>query len=537
MKKQIIITLILLSATAYATIVYFKNLNTPGMRTSKVMQVIPDNASLIFEFNNDKGFYDIFNGSKLFVSIVGKQKIADLDTLKDLLLQNPSLEKYFSGQNIFVSVHPSKTDNIGLLVTISSGNGFDSSILEDLSKLPNSGFVVTPLKIPGSQGYTIYINSLKKRFYITSKGDDIFSGSFTKDLVDSSLNHKNKKDGKSFELLSEQQSTNSLANLYINFEQISPLLDQLFQNKNTDILRTLRILPGLATLSLNYRNEALMFNGSTSINQNGTLEYLNLFINQQPVVNHIKDIFPSTTAYSITFGLSDPLKFSSELSTMNSKANLGNEKGKLLNKIKAETGKSFKKDFDNQLGNEFAVVTTRYFEKFAIISVKNGSKIKSILNSVSTMSDENTGQLNYEKLPFFLLGDALESFRRPYFTVIDNYLILANSMSELKSYNDIYINRKFLSKNEQNNQFNNLLTERSNISYFLSLRNVQPILERDLYPSVYQDFKSQEQGLKDFYAASVQLSASDKNFYTNLCLKLNTDSADIKPQIVNQSQQ
>ena len=537
MKKQIIITLILLLATVYATVVYFINLNTPGMRTSKVMQVIPDNAALIFEFNNEKGFYDIFNGNKLFVSIIGKQKLDELDTLKNLLLQNPSLEKYFSGQNIFVSLHPSKTDDIGLMLTISSGNGFDASMLEDLSKLPNSGFVVTPLKIPGGQGYTIYINSLKERFYITSKGDDIFSGSFSKDLIDSSLNHKNKKERKSFELLSEQQSTNSLANLYINFEQISPLLDQSFQNKNTDILKTLRMLSGLATLSLNYRNEALMFNGSTTIKQNEVIGYLNLFINQQPIVNHLKDVFPSTTAYSINFGVSDPLKFTTDLSAFNLKAGFGSEKDKLLNKIKAETGKNFKKDFNNLLANEFAVVTTRYFEKFAIVSVKNGAKVKSLLSSVSTMSDENSGQLNYEKLPFFLLGDALNTFKRPYFTVIDNYLIFANSIGELKSYNDIYINRKFLGKNEQNNQFNNLLAERSNISYFLNLKNIQPILERDLYPTIYQTFRSKEQSLKDFYAVSVQLSAGDKNFYTNICLKLNTDSTDIKSQIITQSQQ
>ena len=36
MKRQIIITVILLITTAFITVIYFKNLNTPGMRTSQV---------------------------------------------------------------------------------------------------------------------------------------------------------------------------------------------------------------------------------------------------------------------------------------------------------------------------------------------------------------------------------------------------------------------------------------------------------------------------------------------------------------------
>ncbi len=49
------------------------------------------------------------------------------------------------------------------------------------------------------------------------------------------------------------------------------------------------------------------------------------------------------------------------------------------------------------------------------------------VTNISKMNDENSGQLNYDKLPFFLLGDAFSIFKRPYFMIIDNYLILANS--------------------------------------------------------------------------------------------------------------
>jgi hypothetical protein len=527
MKKQIIITTILLIATVVVTIVYFKNLNPPGTRTSRVMDAIPD-ASLVFEFNNDQGFYDIFANNKLLAAVIGKQKIGELDTLRTQLLQNPILEQYFTGQSIFISVHPSKTNDIDLLLTISATDGFEPAVIDELAKQPNSGLLITPLHPGGRQGYNIYITALKKIFYVTNNAGNIFSGSFSKELIDQSAVYKSAKNKKSFVLLSEQQNENSMANLYVNYSQLNALFDQLFRNRNTDIFKSFRLLPGLAALTLNYKTDALMFNGSTSIQLDQAASYLNLFANQQPVVNHLKDIFPSTTAYSINFGVSNPLKFGSDLPQWYNKAGLKNEREQLLNKIRAETGTNLQTEFNNLLGNEFAVVTTRYLEKFALVAVKDGSKLKLLMMNISTMKDENSGQLNYDKLPFFLLGDAFSVFRRPYYLIIDNYLILANSSSELASYYDTYINRKFLSKNNQYNQFDNLLAAQSNVAFLLNFKNSEQILKRDLKPDIYNAFQNNDLGWGNFYGASLQLSAADKNFYTNFCMRLNTDTTAIK---------
>jgi hypothetical protein len=387
--------------------------------------------------------------------------------------------------------------------------------------------LVTPFRSGTKQGYNIYINALKKRFYVINKEDNIFSGSFSKELIDQCSAYKSKADKKVFVLLSEQQNANSLANLYVNYQALSPLFEQFFKNKNTDIFKSLKALPGLAALSLNYRSDALMFNGLTNIQPNEPADYLNIFANQQPVINHLKDIFPSSTAYSVNFSISNPVKFGVDLSQWHRVSGLKDEKDKLLKKIKDETGITIKTAFMDLLGNEFAIVTTRYLEKYGIVSVKDGSKLKALLTGLSTMSDENSGQLSYDKLPFFLLGDSFGILKKPYFIVIDNYLILANTTGELASFYDSYINRKFLSKNDQYTQFDNLLAERSNVAFFFQFKNLMQILKTDLYPNIYTVFESNEPGWKNFYAASWQFTAADKNFYTNFCMKLSTDTSNV----------
>jgi hypothetical protein len=525
MKRLIVITLILLAAAIAITVVYFKNLSPPGVRTGQVMHTIPSSATAVFEFNSEKGFYDIFKGNQLLSAVAGKDKLADLDTLRKLLITSPQLEHFFDGQNVFISVHPSNGDDINLLITVPTTNDFKTDALTGLNTQPNSGLLITPVRNTVGITYDVLVKVINKHFYITQKENNIFAGSFSKELIDQSILYRDDKSKNVFVPLPEQQNANALANLYINYSQLSPLLDQIFKNKNTDIFKSFKLLPALAALTLNFKNDALMFSGFTTIQHNHTASYLNLFADQQPVVNHLKEIFPSTTAYTINFAVSDPAKFSAGLSQWHINAGISKDKDELFSKIKAETGVFLKPEFEHLLGNEFAVVTTRYQEKYAIVSVKDGSKLRPIMMNVSTMTNDNVGQVNYDKLPFYLLGDAFSIFRKPYFMIIDNYLILAATASELASYSDTYFNRKFISKTEQYNEFDNLLAERSNVAFFINFKNAQPILKRDLKDAFYDSFENANPGWKSFYAAAYQFSASDKNFYTNLCMRLSvTDS-------------
>jgi hypothetical protein len=150
--------------------------------------------------------------------------------------------------------------------------------------------------------------------------------------------------------------------------------------------------------------------------------------------------------------------------------------------------------------------------------------MSTLLANVSKTINESSGQLSYDKVPFFLLGDAFSIFRHPYYLIIDNYLILANSPGELKSYSDTYLNQKFLSKNAQYQQFDQLLAAQSNVSFLVVFKNTGEIFRRDMDAGYYYSFVNNDPGWKGFYAASWQLTTADKDFYTNFCLRLHTDS-------------
>lgn len=521
MKRLIAITIILLLVTAGVTVVYFKNLNAPGLHAAQTMHNIPDDAALVFEFNNEDSFYDIFHGNKLFSAVIGHEQLGELDTLHQQMFADPTLKRFFNGQNIFISLHPLSKQAIGLLITTAAVKSLNTEDIDQLTVKTHKGLVVTPTAFNGKKGFIIYSSALKKRFYLLNKEDGIYLGSFSKELIDLSAKYIYQKDKKVFMTLPEQQNTSSLANLYINYHNLNPLFGVLFDNRNTDIFKCFKLFPALAALNLNFKSDALLFTGFSNILHDQPSSYLNLFTNQQPIANHLQDIFPSTTAYSTCFAVSDPMKFKSDLSAWYAKAKLQAEKDSLFTKVKSETGVNLITEFNQQLGQEFAVVTTKYMEKYAIVSLKDGSAFRPVINNISTMATSDIGQVNYSKLPFYLLGDAFSAFNRPWFMIVDNYLIMANSQSELNSYHDYYFNQKLQSKSKQYNQFTDLMAEHANVSWYINFKNVQPILKRDLNPNFYDKFENDKTGWKNFYAASYQLIASNKNFYTSFCMNLN----------------
>ncbi len=521
MRKQVITTLILLIIAVVITVMYFKNLNAPGQRPGKVMNSIPADAALIFEYKNDQSFYDIFKNNKLLTTLIGDQKSTELNDLKNALLENPLLKSLFDEQSVFISLHPQKNkDEIEFLITTSSTANI-GDYLDQVSKENNNGMLIHQMMFNGKPGYNIYLNQSKKRFYLVIDGNNVFSASFSQAIVEAAARYHDESHDRYFTQLSDQQNSTSIANLYVNYLQLPSLFDQLFRDKNTEIFRNFRLFPALCALSLNYKSDALMFNGISHISGQDPKGYLNLFRYQQPTDNRLKDIFPATTAYSINFAVSDPVKFENTLFQWQLQNGFNNDKKATFNKIKNETGVNLSKEFTNSLGNEFAVITTRYQEKIAIIHLKNGLNLRPFMVNISNMVTDEVGQLNYDKIPFYLLGDAFSVFRRPYFMIADNYLLLCNSQVGLMEYYKNYTKANFLSKKEQYISFDNLQAPKSNVSFFIHFKNASQLLKQQL-KLIYAQAFDNNQGWNNYYAASYQFTSSDKDFYTNFYMRLDT---------------
>jgi len=528
MRRPIIITVILLMIAGAITIAYFKNLRLPGAQSGRVMSAIPADASLVLEYKNDHDFYELLGKDSLLTTLIGDQRSGELIKLKTSILQNRDLKSFFDGQSVFVSVHPQQ-DTIAFLITTSGNKPLDGAF-ERFGTLKTDDMEMQNTIFAGKPGLVINLRSMGKKLYVVNQGENIFSASFSKQLIEASALYRSQKHQDVFVQMTDQQDANSIANLYINYRALDPLFDDLFKSKNNDILRSFRQMPAVASLNLNYKSDALMFNGTSHISGTEPNSYLSLFRYQQPTLNQLKDIFPSTTAYSVNFAVSDPVKFQNNLFQWQVQNGVNVEKRAVFARIKRETAVDLMQQFINDLGNEFAIITTKYQEKLAIIKLKNGLQLRPFMVNISTMATEDAGQLNYDKLPLFLLGDAFSIFRRPYFIIVDNYLIFCGSQTGLLEYYRNYTNGNLLSHNDEYRRFDNLQAEKSNVSFFLHFKNSQQLLQTDLEPDYADAFEKKNTGWNKYYAASYQLTTAGNGFYTNFYMRLNVrDTSQVNP--------
>jgi len=263
MKKLILLTVILVTATVLITTLYFKNLNLPGHNAANIMKNIPADAALVFEFSNDDSFYSVYDSSALFTSLAGAEQLHELAVLRQQILQNATLRSYFSNQDIYLSVHPQGD----LLVTLHSTSGISAQIISDALKQSNSGAQVSPFELDRVKGFTLTLPQLGQKLQVIERSNHTYAASFSTALIYSIIKQKNTGSNAGlFTPLPESQQNNALANLYVNYSGLPVLFDHWFKLKNTDYLKPLRLLPGNAALTLNYKSDALMFSGYTVLN-------------------------------------------------------------------------------------------------------------------------------------------------------------------------------------------------------------------------------------------------------------------------------
>ncbi len=517
MRRIILISVFLFIAAVTVTAFYFSKIKLPGQNTTNVINQIPEDAALVFEFKNDPEFYSLFKENSLLTSFIGPKKANELQYLHENLFKKSTLKASFNNQSIFISLHPAiNSGSIDMLITTYADKITDQQKSFEVIASQTDG-AIEPEKIGDKTIQIITFPALKEAFYI-SYNAGVLAGSFSKVLLLNFLDERLENKVSNLTQLSDQQNKNSIANLYVNYKQFPILFKQLFHNQDDDFFNFLTDFPASAALSLNYKSDALLFNGFTQ-NDTSAANYLHLFLKQQPVKSTIKNIYPVNTASAVSFAYENPANFLKELDNLQTKLHQALKAKVLFNQIRQETGIFIKTAFWKQLDKEFAVVTTSEKEKLAIIKVKNGSELQPFLQNISINPDSSQNQFKYQNLFYYLLGEPFIHFKQPYFVLIDNYLLLSNSKNGIKHYLENYHQQHFLSEDQQYYEFDGLLAEQSNVSFFVHLPNSFLILENNLQPGFRKIFSQENSDWKDYYAAALQFTASQNSFYTNFYLE------------------
>jgi hypothetical protein len=514
MNKIILSTSVLIVAVFTVAFLYFSNISASGLTNDKALSLIPNDAALIFQFKNDLSIYEIFSDYPVFDAVIGKQKEEELSALKSVLLKSGKPSNSSLGQNIFLSFHPLENDAVAFLWVMPIPPGISGQeLIESLKE--NNNIQYSESLVGKKRVSQLYIKSLKRIFFL-QVDQNIVSGSFSRETMENSLNEKTEKIRP--ELVEEinrasNQNQNTPASIFVNFKNSISFLSKFLKNKPGSSFSMLNNFNGIATLNMNFKSDALMFNGITETDTSDQ-NYLNLFLHQQPIRNPIKRLVPDNTANYTVYGFSDYATFHKELEGLLLFRKELDQLTQTLTRIKEETGIDARRDIQKYLANEFITFQLSTQERYAAVQLTNGRQMQFFLEPVSSMYSGNIRQLNYPGLLYYYFGDGLKQFDKPFFAIVDNQMIISNSASSIERYLTRY-NRHLLYENDKFMSFDQLVADRSNISIFIHTRNSGSNISSELKPGYSSIFRNDNYGLKDFYGFSYQWSSEGDHFFTN----------------------
>ena len=514
MNKIYLTTFVLLVAVFTVAYLYFSTISAGSRNNDKALSLIPHDAALILTFKNDKDVYEIFRDYTVFDAIAGKQKQEEISALKSILLNSDRIFQGSRGQNIFLSFHPLKTDSIAFLWIMPLPQEInDSDVINALKS--NNALIYRENTIADLPIIEATVKSLNRPFYIYVN-KNVVLGSFSQTAMESSLNVNSVKISADFTDEINKASNpnqNAPASVFVNYRSSIPFISNFFKNKLGGNFSLLNDFNAIASLNLNFKSDALMFNGMTKpdTTQNS---YLNLFLNQQPVKNPIKRVVPGNTANFIAYGVSNYNTFHRDLTQVLKKRNEIEKINTSLNLIRGESGINVDRDIKKYWGNEFITFQLSTQEKFAAVKLTNGRQMQFFMEPLSSEYSPTIRHLNYPGLLYYYFGDGFKQFNKPFYTIVDNLMILSNSPGSLNRYltrysrNPLYENDRFL-------LFDQLVADQSNISVFVHTQNSRSNIKSYLKPEYAKPFISDSHSLKEFYGFSYQLNSENDQFFTN----------------------
>ncbi len=542
-KKQtitifVVIFFILILIAGYFFYKKFKESVVPPIKA------IPENAAVIFEFNNIKDAWKkISQENDMWKSLTEINQINELNRqikfIDSVSNTNSNALDILTNQKVYLTSFVSNDNKINLLYLIELSKTGQGAVFKNIIKdIYGTGCAFIKKDFKGITINKIILTDQDKYFfYAVTKG--IFFGSYNISLIEESINQLKKKssviDEPAFKKVEQTAGKNVDANIYVNLKYFYRLLSVLTNSKYKTNIDLLSGFAQWTELDLKIKNNELLLNGYT-IACDSLDQYLGLFENQSPQKIEITNILPYNTTILFDFGFENFNKFYTDYNNyLNKKTS--NEFKKKVQRINNKYNINIEKHLLSWIGNEAAFVSTSKNLKsikdnaYAVFHSMDISNAKKLLNQLGNKIPGNAGAITHKGyqikninipsiIPMFW-GSIFQNIEKNYYTVIENYIVFANNPSSLKKFINTFLSGKTLDLNENYKDFSDNISESSNIYLFYNIRNSIEVLKTLTNKNLSSIISHNANITKNFQSFALQLSFTNRMFYTNLYLKYN----------------
>lgn len=482
------------------------------------MPYIPQSAALVYEvaalgkqwaYFQQTSMAETLNQVPAFVTIQ-----QSFDVLKELSGNPRSLDNV----PLTVSIHGLGEEHLGYIFYLNTRNAATKECFKEVKRRVQqdgeygeavrkyAGYKITELSKRDASSTLSYIEY--NQYIIASH-----SSLLIEDIV-RTLASKPKTGLEGFE-----KAGSAHGSLYINAKQLPKFLRTFVAHDQEDTLST-----ALATLSLPHRLDLkltphhLLLSGFASDEAANSLDLTKALQNQTAGAMLLASYLPQGTAIlrHLTFSDAEQLLGAYQQNKAPSQST-DLLKDTLYPLLRGEVGYCTLTTQHNQKENQLVFIRVRDPQTF----ISTLQALNLIIPSPSRALHQplNTYKLTKGDLQHALPSQLFPTFEAHYITQIDDYIVLANSLSGLQTWYAQYQKGKTWANTAQQNSRLASMLDRAQLSLFVDLKSRWPRIIQSLRPTWKQLFKKHADAFQKFDYLSLQLlHEQDAGYYTSILL-------------------
>ncbi len=510
--------------------------------------LVPNNALMVYESNNT---IKVWNGMQkkgpwrnlLSVPFYKdwKQHFESLDSIGG---ETGQLDRLLRGNQLLVSLHITSDDSFDFMYYLElkdlKATNIAANIIGAFEKDPNhiatdrkyKNFEIRALKNASNGSIFTFVNY--KNFFI---------GSFTPHLVEDAIRNITGENLKTFKnqytaLFDFSKLENDEGNLYLNSAKFEDLYGIFADGKS---FPALRFFSEEAFLDINMTENALLMNGFSATGKENHTTYLSTFKGQQPQKIGLQNYLPNRTAMLFHLSLSDASKWQENLrqywkkrapkeliawDQLNKKH--GFDVDKFYSWIGEEIGLGVLESVDPERPERILIVHGKDVNEG--LNQLNKFAEKLFTSSEDTLYVENYSgheirQIPLEEFPSMLFGQKFKGFDQCFFTVLDSYVVFANTVQVVKNLITDQELENVWSKSIKQGAFMDTILEEANVNLIVNTLSLWNIFHTNLSPkwkNFAEDFQAQ---LKRYEHYAAQFHYVDNKFFTSIAASFDGESA------------
>jgi Uncharacterized protein conserved in bacteria len=488
--------------------------------------LVPKDAAVIIQSSDPINDWKKFSNSapwqsmkqaKLYETIT-----KNVEFLDSIVNANKSLLSLVGKRSMMISLHKTKPNDFDFLIIIDMQKMSKMLVLKNQIEniLSAGGYTVTKRNYRNIETIEMRDNATREILY-GAFIENHFAATYDPKLLEASINELEQPTiglDRGFIEAERRVSEQGLCRLFVNYTYF-PEFISIYMGQRSPYLDMFCEAMNFAGLYGEMSDKRVELRGYSMLKEQSN-PYVSAILGSGKKKMTAHKIMPARTAFYTNLELGDPMAFVKELEktmSINDK-DLYNSYNSAKSKIETYIDISLEKNFLSWMDGEFAFAQSepgllgREAEIILAIKAKNVKEMKSNMEMIAKKVRNTTPikfktveykgyQVSYIELRgFFKLffGGLFERFEKPYYTYVEDYIILSNQPSTILSFIEDYEQKNLMVNNDGFKNIYSRSESTSTLFAYLDMEKFYPLLKPIFTPDTWSNINNQKNIINSF---------------------------------------